>query len=287
MSNKGSNDSDVFDMGDFEDFGEPAFGEEDVSVSGNGGGAAAPRNRRFLFFAVLLVAVILVAVVLIIFAAAGQGEENRRHQLTVAFIETNNAQVAKAMQLTIIAKSWTPTPTNTATPTETPTATPTPTASETPTSTSTPTETPTATFDLGATQTQEALQQTLDAIQALTLKPPELTGTALAKLATFIAQTAAAGANATAEGTESIPAPTTSGFATVTPAFVGTAPVTILGPEGGTAVPGGVTPTKSYAGTGFFEDIGAGANPNNLPLFGLAALGLVAVIFAARRLRVK
>jgi hypothetical protein len=284
MSNKGNSDSDIFDMGDFEDFGEPAFGEEDVAVPGNGGGGA-PRNRRFLFFAVLLVAIILVAAVLIIMVAADQGRQNQIRAQTVAFILTNNAEVTRQIALTIIAKSWTPTPTSTSTPTETPTPTPTPTTTETPTSTSTLTETPTPTIDLGATQTQEALNKTLEAIRALTLKPPELTGTALAKLATFIAQTAAAGANVTATSTEGTPAPTTVGLATVTPAFGGTAPLTILGPEG-TSTVSPATP-KVYATTGFFEDIGAGANPNNLPLFGLAALGLVAIIFAARRLRVK
>ncbi len=285
MSNKGSNDSDIFDMGDFEDFGEPAFGEEEVAVPGNGGGAA-PRNRRFLVFAVLLVAVILVAVVLIIFAAANQGEQNRIRALTVAAIETNNARIAQQITLTVIAKSWTPTPTNTATPTETPTPTATPTATETPTATASQSPSPSPTIDLGATQTQDALQKTLDAIMALTLKPSDLTGTALAKQATFTAQTATAAAAAGLATATGQPA----GIATVTPpSFAGTAPVTILGPEGGTVVPGvtGTATPKFYATTGFFEDIGAGANPNNLPLFGLAALGLVAIIFAARRLRVK
>jgi hypothetical protein len=48
-------------------------------------------------------------------------------------------------------------------------------------------------------------------------------------------------------------------------------------------------PTDSgMPGTGFFDDIGAGgATANNLPLFAVAMLGLVAVIVVARRLRVK
>jgi hypothetical protein len=282
MSNKGRDDSDLFDMEDFPDFGDQPYDDE-IRTPVNGG--QPPRNLRFLFLAALLVGVILIGVVVIILLALQQGEENRIRAQTVAFIETNNAQVAFQLTLTDIAKSFTPTPSPTPTDTDTPTPTPTftPSATETPTPTETPSPTP----------TEDTALQTASAIAALlTLPPADLTATADARLQTIVALTlTAAGIGVPTlpplVSTPIVPTGSPAAVELETPT-----PETLLpGVPSPVVISGTAAPTPTpdaLARTGFFEDIGlGGANPSNLALFGLAALGLVAIIVVARRLRAK
>lgn len=128
-------------------------------------------------------------------------------------------------------------------------------------------------------------------LRALTLNPTELAGTLNA------IATRNAGLTLTASGPIGTTPPPT--IATLPPNTDQTPPVIItiqVGTPGTPTSPGTPgTPTQTPSPTatalpqgGFFDDVGVGdATPNNLPLFALAALGLVGVIVAARRLRVR
>ncbi len=276
MSNK---DRDAFDLGDFDEFGEPFQGEELEAPSGAtpGGGR---RNTMFVILLLGLVVVILIGVAVIILAAVQQNQTNAELERTADFIKTNNAIVQENMQRTIIAKSFTPTPSATPTPTftETPTPTPTPTETETPS--------PSATFDEAATATASAINAT---IISLTLKPSDLTATAVAQQATNAASTLTAQPGATTPP----PIPVTLPFGTGGP-VVGIPPqiivvlVTNTPPRTGTLPK--VTPGKGTAlpRTGLIDEVAGGAvRPDNLAVVGLAAVGLVAVIVVARRMRIR
>lgn len=282
MSNRPTDDNELFGMDDFENFEEPGLRDEEIEAPVNGG--AGPRNIRFLFLAALLVAVILIGVALIIILAIQQGEINRIRAMTVAAIETANKQVADALTLTNIAKSFTPTPSSTPTPTFTFTPSDTPTNTPTETPSPTITLTPTETVDL--TGTSAAMTQTA-LITTLTLQPLEQTQTAFALQQTYIAQTLTAAAIISQptntpepfETVEGSPSPSATPGTPETPTGTAVAVIIVT-----------VTPSATaLADTGIAEDLGlvsADGTPS-LALAGLAALGLVAVIVIARRLRMK
>ncbi|MCC7207328.1 MAG: hypothetical protein IT323_08480 [Anaerolineae bacterium] len=289
MSNRGRDD-DIFTVDDFDEYPDLGGGE-DIQVTTSV--PQAPRNRRFLLYASLLLLLIIGGVVLIILFAIDQGRRNTELQQTRVAIEATNNEVYRQITLTVIAKSWTPTPS--ATPTNTPTPTP------TPTYTPSPTETPSPTVTITPSPTEDPRAMTATALALLlTLPPDALTGTAQARLSTFVAQTltAAAGTVATVPtlgGTQ--PTQEVAG-ATATPSgpvviIPGVPNVTVLPPL--TPGPGTVLPTlelgtpapTALADTGFADALLGGEGTNSLAVIGLAALGLVAVIVAARRLRVR
>lgn len=315
MSNRGNDD--LFGLDDLENFGDPSFGEDDIqpTPTRTSGG---PRNTRFLLIAILLVIVILLGVVLIIIAAIKQGEDNTRIAQTRAAIETINAEISFKLTQTAIAQSWTKTFTPTPTSTDTPTPTITPSPTETPTITPSITPTFTPSVDMPGTFTA---QTATAAIENLTMKPPQLTQTAISQAQTLIAltQTAMAGS------ATFTPSPTSSeglGTQVATAASTGeataesTLPTTplpaITQVVGGNGTPGSViviiqspiyvipispTPRPSdtrtprptaLSGTGFFDGgVDGIANAGSLPVVLLAAVGLVALIFMSRALRVK
>jgi hypothetical protein len=295
MANRPPNDdTELFGLGDLNG-GDNPFGDEDIGAPAAGG----PRNTRFLLYAVALVVLILIGAVAIIFFAIDQANRTRERQQTAAAIIATNEEIARQLTLTQVALSFTPTPTNTPSPTftftpsDTPTITPTETPS--PTVTNTPTETPDA---LG---TNNALTATA-LIANLTLRPAELTGTALALQQTFFAQTltAAAQLNLTSTGVAQLP---TDGGTLGTPGTPGTpgaisptAGIVTITPSptgGGGVIVITITPTVTeLPDGGVFDDIGgiidnSGGGMGGLAVVGLAALGLVAVIVVARRLRVR
>lgn len=283
MSNRGNRDDEFFEMDDaFPEMEGGADQEFDQPVNGG----AAPRNTRFLFLAALLVILILIGVVAIILLALDQSRRTGEIAQTRSFIETENAKVAFAITLTTIAKSFTPTPSDTPTPTatDTPSVTPSPTETPTPTQTITPTETATPNLaETFAKQTQDAI------IAALTLQPAQLTETANAQATNLAALTLTAQAGTLATSTIEFNQLTVTVPGVVT---VGTGTPATLVP-GITEQPTlpvlpSLSPTAALPGTGFLDDItGGGATPTNLPIIGLAAVGLVAIIFVARRLRVR
>lgn len=260
--------------------------------------APPPRNRLFLIAAVVLVLLIFLGLGVIILTAIDTGVRNRERQETIAAIEMTNEAVFDALTRTTIAQTWTKTPTTT------PTFTNTPTPTETPTSTLTPT------LDLAATAAEgtriAVLTQTFQVSELEITQTAEAFGTLFAiqtqnaaLLLTLTAQAAGAGTPTPLPsdlGTPIFITPTPdSGGVLVTispsPTFglieLGTpaTPISLvtIGP-GGTPAP---TVTALPQG-GFFDDIGLGsASPSRLPIIGLLALGLVAIIFVARRLRVK
>lgn len=275
----------MFTVDDFDEYPDLGGGE-DAQVTTSV--PQAPRNRRFLLYASLLLLLIVGGVVLIILFAIDQGRRNTELQQTRVAIEATNNEVFRQITLTVIAKSWTPTPTPTPTNTNTPTPTPTFTPS--------PTETPSPTVTITPSPTEDPRALTATALALLlTLPADALTGTAQARLGTFVAQTltAAVGTVATVPTLATQPTQppgTPSGPVVIIP---GVPNVTVLPPL--TPGPGTVLPTlefgtpapTSLAETGIADAILGGEGTNSLAVAGLAALGLVAVIVAARRLRVK
>ena len=263
------------------------------------GGAAPPRNRNFLILAIFLVFIILIGLVIIILAAIDAGNRNRILQQTRVAIEQTNAAVFDALTRTTIAQTWTRTPTPTPTFTNTPTPTPTFTSSPTPTLTLTPT------VDIAATEAEGTRVAVLT--QTFQFSALNITETAQA-FATLFAQqtqnaallltlTAQARGDATPTpdvvlGTPIFTTPTPIGFlVTISPSptfglvELGTpgAPLALV-----TVAPGATPTPRALPEGGFFDDIGlGGSSPNSLPAIGLLALGLLAIIFVARRLRVK
>lgn len=287
------NDSELFDFSDFDDFDETPRSDDEMPVNG---GLPPRRNTRFLVLTGLLLLLILVGIVIILLVAVEESRIRTERQKTIVAIEATNAEVARALTLTMIAKSFTPTPTSTPTETYTPTPTFTFTPSDTPSPTPTETLTPSPTEDMSGTLTKIAID---NLIATLTLGPDALLGTANAQATLFAAMTLTAGAPTvdptSVELTRIASEAVTPGTPTLTvtagtppPTTVGIGVITPLGPtrEGGT--PFQRPTTTAVPDTGFFDDIGVGgASASNLPLFALAALGLVGIIFAARRMRTK
>ncbi|MFQ3536093.1 MAG: hypothetical protein SNJ58_09450 [Aggregatilineales bacterium] len=258
--------------------------------------APPPPNRTFLFLVALLVFLTAVGLIIIIITAIDVGERNRILQQTRVAIEQTNEAVFDALTRTTIAQTWTRTPTPTSTPTDTPTPT------------GTPTITPSPTVDFEAT----AIESTRIALltQTFQVSAPEITQTAEAFGTLFAQQTqnAALLLTLTAQGLNVTPSPTLEG-AIGTPIFVTPTPIGFLATispsptfglvELGTpatpislvTIAPGVTPSptpRALPEGGFFDDIGlSGSSPNSLPAIGLLALGLLAIIFVARRLRMR
>lgn len=253
-----------------------------------------PRNRTFLFLAIFLVFLIAVGLVIIIIAAIDAGNRNRELQQTRVAIEQTNEAVFDALTRTTIAQTWTRTPTPTSTPTNTPEPT------------NTPTATPTPTVDIAATEAEGTRIALLT--QTFQVSALEITQTAEAFLTLFAQQTqnAALFLTLTAQardgtivvGTPIFVTPTPIGLlVTISPSptfglvELGTpiAPLQLvtIAPEGVVVATPTPTPRVLPEG-GFFDDIGLGGNsPNSLPAIGLLALGLLAIIFVARRLRMR
>jgi hypothetical protein len=249
-----------------EGFGEEELGElgeEDFGLGDEGAdmpdfGEAAPAeeegerptlfglNRTFVLVGggiALVVCVAIVALVLVILGGRGPDPI----QLTIAAVNTNNAQVAaylaetdtrntEVYYETATATMWTMTPS----PTPTDTPTPSPTAEM-------PTNTP-----LFVTPTPGG-----EGIGGGGLEPG------------VVAQTATALAAILAGATEVMQV---SGLPTPTP-------------ETGVVVPGRTPIPTALPSTGLFDSIGTGGGINGLATAGLAAIALAAVIVVARRLR--
>lgn len=277
------------------------FNDLDSETVPSSSGVAPASNRRFVILAVLLVFIILIGVGVIIFFAIRQGEEARNLAGTRAAIVASNEAVNAALTRTTIALTFTKTPTPTATPTFT--FTPTNTPSITPTNTASPT----ATLDLSATSA--ALTAIFVAQQTQTLAPEALTSTANARNTQFAILTGTANARRLTEqaGTPGTPTPTGGApgvspspqVIVVTPTLevIPNTPTPTFGLSvfGTPATPvamvtvGGVGGQGGRGGmpeTGFFDDLGL-SSPSGLPIVALIALGLVAIIVVARRLRVK
>lgn len=273
---------------------------DDLDANGGLAPTPPPRNRTFLFLAIFLVFLIAVGLVVIIIAAIDAGNRNRELQQTRVAIEQTNEAVFDALTRTTIAQTWTRTPTPTSTPTDTPTPT------------STPTITPSPTVDVEAT----AVEGTRIALltQTFEVSALEITQTAEAFRTLFAQQTenAALLLTLTVQALPVTPTPSPTLEVVIgTPIFVTPTPIGLLvtispSPTFGlvelgtpvvplqlvTIAPEGfVTPSPTprvLPEGGFFDDIGLGGNsPNSLPAIGLLALGLLAIIFVARRLRMR
>ncbi|MDW8299402.1 MAG: hypothetical protein RML95_08680 [Anaerolineae bacterium] len=254
---------------------------------------APPRNRTFLILAIILILLIAIGLVVIILAAIDAGNRNRQLQETRVAIEQTNQAVFDALTRTTIAQTWTRTPTPTSTPTNTPEPT------------NTPTNTPTPTVDIEATEvegTRVALLTQTFQVSALDItRTAEAFNTLFAQqtqnAAIFLTLTAQA-RDGTIVGTPIFVTPTPIGFlVTISPSptfglvELGTPttplPFVTIGPEG-IAVPTRTPTPRALPEGGFFDDIGlSSASPSSLPAIGLLALGLLAIIFVARRLRMR
>ncbi|MEP7287627.1 MAG: hypothetical protein ABI947_17880 [Chloroflexota bacterium] len=145
---------DDFDLDDFGDLEEPQFPEDDDDLLPPEPSADRPRrNTTFLLIAVVLVIIFLLALGAIAFFASVSATAEQTRVAQVQSIQQTNDAIGTAIQGTIIAKSWTPTPS------PTPTATQTLTPSPTETPTETPTEAPTEAVlsDIDMTNTKIAM----------------------------------------------------------------------------------------------------------------------------------
>jgi hypothetical protein len=249
--------------------------------------AARPGPRLWTAVAALLVFIVLISLGGIAALVTQSNEESLKREQTIVAIQQTNTSVISFVHATETSKAWTATSSPTVTPTNTETVTP----SETPTPSTIPI------IDVPGTQTAEA--ETSVAISSP--KAIDQTDTAVAQ------PTANAFASETIPVlTAGAPSPAVdlSGSATALEQTNIVATLTLLPPGGSeqpvvtlppvTVVAGGFTPEvatatkKSIPGTGFFEDVASGkAGPGSLALVALAALVLVGVIVAARRLRVR
>jgi cytoskeletal protein RodZ len=240
---------DDFDLDDFGDLEEPSFPEDnaDFLPPDNMPPERPPRNTTFLLIAVVLVVLFLLGLGIVAFVVFNTRGTQVAYEQTSTSIGATNAAVETAIHATETAKAWTATPSPT--PTFTPTETPTPT--DTPTETPIPTETPTVDETLLALQLTQT-KQAFDALQ--------------------ITMTCQAGG-------------CTTGLPTITEQAATFTPSATLVP----GVTPSITPTPSATALprgGFFEDL-QGGNPGSLALVGFAAIALVGVIFASRKLRIQ
>ncbi len=285
---------DEFDLGDFGDLEEPSSflpSEEDAEFlpPDTGPSERPPRNTTFLIIAIILVLLFLGALGGIAFLVIKGGDDAAKTQQTAVAIYATNTQVQAWINGTATAKSYTATPTPTSTPTETPTFTP------TNTPTNTPTDTPAPTIDVAGTQAA----QTQQALIGGTPSDAELTATEAAQQTLNAANTLAAGGGPTftpgTGGAIGSGTPTQEAPGSPQPPITATTgtQVAVAGsktPPGGTKVSVQVLPATAtaLAHTGFFEDLAGGtASPSSLAVVGLAAFGLVGLIVAARRFRVR
>jgi hypothetical protein len=256
-------DRNQFDLDDFGDLDDPSFSDSNADFLPPDEAVPSEQPRRnttFVVIAIGLVILFLLGLLGVAFFIYTTSEQQKAYDATATNIAVTNQFVEAAIAATSTAKSWTATPSPT--PTSTPTNTPTPT--ETPTETPTPSETP-----------------TVDT--SIVVSDDDMTATKLA-----FDQ-----ANAALTATACVEAPTGPGCAasteevvteTITPTLVGSG---ITATPGKVAVVPSATPDR-LAGTGIFEDLAGGqASPASIALIGLAGFGLVGVIVASRKLRVK
>ena len=228
---------------------EPTLQENEPSPSGN------PNNRLFLILAGVLAGILLVTIAgMLVYGLYILPQQRYAEATQIALIGAEKTQAAIAAEQTILAMSWTRTPTNTPIPD---TVTPSPTATVTPVVADDETQTPTIgpqTATAGADLTQEAQDQSPTPVPltpTFTEEPP----------------------------TPTAPSPTSTPTATEEP-FTPTSTPLVPSPS---VTPQPSTPTatatpSALPDTGFSE---AGA----IPLIALLCLGLVVVIFFARKLR--
>jgi hypothetical protein len=323
MSNR---NTDNFDLGDFDNFDEPTFAgsgftdEIDLTpsevITTQGG-----RNTRFVVLATVLVLLILLGAVGIILLAIDQGRKQSEFAGTAAAIYATNTQVAIFNFQTQTAAAWTDTPTYTPTPTDTPTPTETPTSTPTETPDIDATNTAVALTEQALMLTEgpanatltEVARQLTSFVQTQTAAANALTQTALAPTLTPTASntlppgitpsvtpiapqivTATPGA---ADGTPaSINVNLTLVFPTQGPIVIVTnTPIPTLNRDQKTQTRAAQmtatslgTPVDAIPDTGFFDDVVlANAGSMGMTMVTISALGLVAVIVAARRLRVR
>jgi hypothetical protein len=282
------------------------------------------RNTRFIVLASILVLLIMLGAVGIILLAIDQSRKQESYQQTVVAVLATNTQNAAFRALTETANAWTDTPTYTPTPTDTPTPTNTPTPTPTDTPDFTQTADAISTANAQATQTEAVLQlsmvpiqmtetaeagriQTLEAFanaQTLTAQAPTITLTPPPPVdgsptaTTVIVVTV----NNPTQVSQPIGTQPTQGpldvNVTIGPIIIG-GPVIVITPtpiptlnlteRAGTEVAlGTTTPTGQLPDTGFFDDVVlANAGPMGMTMLTISAAGLVTLIIAARRLRVR
>lgn len=285
------------------------------------------RNTRFIVLASILVLLIMLGAVGIILLAIDQSRKQESYQQTVVAVLATNTQQAIFRALTETANAWTDTPTYTPTPTDTPTPTETPTPTPTDTPDFTQTADAIGTANAQATQTEAVVQlsmvpiqltqtaeagriQTLEAFaaaQTLTALAPTITLTPTAPAPLDGSPTATSVIVVTVVGPTQQPQPVvtqgTQGPVVVTGqvdinrqtpfivVVVTNTPIPTLNltEQAGTQIAlGTTTPTGQLPDTGFFDDVVlANAGPMGMTMLTISAAGLVTLIIAARRLRVR
>lgn len=326
MSNKNTDNFDLGDFDNFDEptFAGSGFTDEiDLTpsevITTQGG-----RNTRFVVLATVLVLLILLGAVGIILLAIDQGRKQTEFAGTAAAIYATNTQVAIYNFQTQTAAAWTKTPTYTPTPTDTPTPTetPTPTSTDTPDFDATNTAEAQTREALmltegpaNATATEVARQLTAFA-QTQTAAANSQTQTALAPTATStpsntlppgitpsvtpIVVTVTPGTQVTVSSGTQPPLDIN-----LTVVFPTQGPIIII-PMTATKIPtlnkdqktqtkavlltatALGTPVSEMPDTGFFDDVVlANAGPMGMTMVAISAIGLVALIVAARRLRVQ
>jgi hypothetical protein len=257
-------DRNQFDLDDFGDLDDPSFSDPnaDFLPPDEGVPAEAPRrNTTFVIIAIGLVILFLLGLLGVAFFIIQNNAAQEAYNQTATVISVTNQFVQAAIAATETAKSWTatPSPTPTSTPTDTPTLT------NTPTETPSPTETPTV--DPNLVVSEDDMTNTKVAFDAANAG---MTATACVE-------------NPTGVGCARATEPTI----TITPSLV----TKVAGAITETPDQGAVEPTPNptaLAAAGFFDDLAGGqASPASIALIGLAGFGLVGVIIASRKLRVK
>lgn len=292
---------DDFDLGDFGDLDSelPATDDAFLPPDTTPPAPRQPRNTTFLLIAVILVILFILGLVGIAAVVINNQTVQQSFQKTSLAIQMTNDFVNTAVAATSTAKSWTATPS----PTPIPTDTFTPTSTNTPTDTPVPTLTPTVEITEatgtqatpGGTPLSDAAAQTATALAALAQ-----TGTAFFNInasATCAADPKSAGCGGPITATTGGTVVAQNGSPTVNPRSLTRTAVALadtltaqvpLGVASLTPLPQGTRKPTPLPRTGVFDDLSGGsASPSSLAVVGLAAVALVGVIFASRRLRIQ
>lgn len=292
------------DFGDdfADDFASDDFGTDEFSELDAGDmpedfdfGDEAPPERRTLFglsmpFVIIIgiIAIILCGGIAILLLSITSNAGPSEVELTVTSVLATNTAVAEALNMTETRNAITNTPTATHTPSDTPEPTLTPSNTPTPFE---PSQTPLffTPTEGGEGVSQDAVAQTATAI-------------AQALFATPTAEDDGGTGDGTGDGADDGTGDGTGdggtgdGASDATQAAMGATPTVEEGVPGGDLTPGAdggdggvlfvtLTPGGALPDTGLFDDIGDGGGVSGLLTAGLAALGLVAVIVVARRMR--
>jgi hypothetical protein len=233
-----------FDFGDFDELGDPVFAEDEFLLPES----TPVRTERNMVFLVLLTGLVMVFILGLVGTSllVVQGIENRdATQARNATIYANNTAVQIAAQGTIIAKTYTKTPTPTSTATDTPL----------------PTNTTVATSTLAPTLTSSTLPTWTPSLSPSPSIAVDMTSTWTVT-----------------------PIPSLSTASPTAGPKVGQNPTKPIATASRT--PRRVTP--SLPNTGLFDDLARGrARPESLAGIGILGIGLMGVIVAARRLRIR